>query len=166
MTQWSCALLSAHLGCSGIEASETTVRRILQQARLRPHRQKMWLTSHDEEFRAKRDDVLHLYYDAPADEHLICLDEKTSMQALERRYPDAPMRPGQPVRREFEYIRHGTLTLMGALDVRRGKLFGFVSEAYDSLAFVDLLEKERGARRRGARGARRHLAVDGATSWG
>jgi transposase len=100
----------------------------------------MWLISHDEEFRAKRDDVLHLYYEAPPDEHIICLDEKTGMQALERKYPDIAMRPGQPCRREFEYVRHGTLCLMGAYDVRAHKLFGFVSEDHNSDTFVDLLD--------------------------
>jgi hypothetical protein len=78
------------------------------------------LTSQDDEFREKRDDVLRVYYEAPADEHVICVDEKTGIQALERGHPDQPMVPGQVVRREFEYIRHGTLTWMGAFDVRRG----------------------------------------------
>jgi transposase len=119
--------------------SDSSVRRILRDADLQPHRQKMWLTSQDDEFRAKRDDVLHVYYDAPVDEHIVCLDEKTGMQALERRHPDLPMEPGVVVRREYEYIRHGTLTLMGAFDVRRGKLFGFVSEDHTSATFVDLL---------------------------
>ncbi len=62
------------------------------------------------------------------------------MQALERRYPDIPMLPGQPVRREFEYIRHGTLCWMGAYDVRRRKLFGFVSDDHSSDTFVELLD--------------------------
>jgi len=100
----------------------------------------MYLTSHDDEFREKRDDVLHVYYDAPPDEHVICLDEKTGMQALERRFPDLPMRPGQPVCREFEYVRHGTLCLMGAYDVRNRKLFGFVSDDHDAETFIDLLD--------------------------
>jgi hypothetical protein len=99
----------------------------------------MWLTSHDEEFREKRDDVLRVFYDAPKDEHIICVDEKTGMQALARKYADIPMKPGQPVRREFEYVRHGTLCLMGAYDVRHRKLFGFVSEDHDTATFVDLL---------------------------
>ncbi len=73
----------------------------------------MYLTSHDDEFRAKRDDVLPLYYEAPPGEHIVCLDEMTGVQALERKYPDIPRRPGQPVLREFEYIRHGTRCLMG-----------------------------------------------------
>lgn len=140
MTHWSVPLLGAQVRCEGIVISDRSVGRILKQAALQPHRQKMWLTSHDEEFRAKRDDVLHVYYDTPPDEHVICLDEKTGMQALERRYPDIMMRPGQPVRRESEYIRHGTLCLMGAYDVRLRKLFGFVSEDHDSQTFVDLLE--------------------------
>lgn len=67
------------------------------------------------------------------------MDEKTGMQALERRFTDIPMKPGQPVRREFEHIRHGTLTPMGAFDVRAGKLFGFVSEDHNAQTFIDLL---------------------------
>ena len=78
-------------------------------------------------------------YETPSCEHIICVDEKTGMQALERRYADIAMCPGQPVRREFEYVRHGTLALMGALDVRRGKLFGFCSEDPNGSTFVDLL---------------------------
>lgn len=123
-----------------IAASDRTVGRILRDADLQPHRQKMYLTSHDEEFRLKRDDVLHVYYDAPPGEHIVCLDEKTGMQALERRYPDLPMEPGQPVRREYEYIRHGTLCLMGAYDVRNRKLFGFTTEKRGSDPFVELLD--------------------------
>lgn len=124
----------------GIKVSDRTVGRILEQAALQPHRQKMYLTSHDDEFREKRDDVLHVYYDAPSHEHVICLDEKTGMQALERRFPDLAMSPGQPVRREFEYIRHGTLCLMGGYDVRSRKLFGFTDPKRGSDAFVDLLD--------------------------
>lgn len=139
VTHWSASLLGEHVRSQGIEVSDRNVGRVLQQAALQPHRQKMYLTSHDDEFREKRDDVLHVYYDAPPDEHIICLDEKTGMQALERRYPDRPMKPGQPVQREFEYIRHGTLCLMGAYDVRRRKLFGFASEDHNTETFVDLL---------------------------
>jgi hypothetical protein len=140
VTHWSAHLLAEHLRASGIVVSDRTVGRILRDADLQPHRQRMWLTSHDDEFREKRDDVLRLYYEAPADEHIISLDEKTGMQALERRYPDLPMGPGRPVRREFEYIRHGTLCLMGAYNVRERKLFGFASEDHDTRTFVDLLE--------------------------
>jgi hypothetical protein len=101
----------------------SSVSRILHDAHLQPHRQKMYLTSHDEEFREKRDEVLRVYYQTPAHEHIVCLDEETSIQALERRFPDIAMRPGQPVRREFEYVRHRTLCWTGAFDVRRGRPF-------------------------------------------
>ncbi len=141
VTHWSASLLGGHVRAEGIDASDRTVGRILHDADLQPHRQKMYLTSHDEEFRQKRDDVLHVYYDALPDEHIICLDEKTGMQALERRFPDLPMTPGQPVRREFEYIRHGTLCLMGAYDVRNRKLFGFTTPKRGGEAFVDLLDQ-------------------------
>ena len=140
VTHWSASLLGAHVRAQDIAASDRTVGRILRDADLQPHRQKMYLTSHDDEFRFKRDDVLHVYYDAPRDEHIVCLDEKTGMQALERRYPDLPMEPGQPVRREYEYIRHGTLCLMGAYDVRNRKLFGFTAEKRGSDPFVELLD--------------------------
>jgi transposase len=140
VTQWSATLLGEHLRREGRMISDSSVRRILQDADLQPHRQKMWLSSQDEEFRSKRDEILRVYYETPANQHIICLDEKTGIQALERRHPDLAMRPGQPLRREFEYIRHGTLALMGAFDVRRGKLFGFASNDHCSLTFVDLLD--------------------------
>lgn len=140
MTHWSASLLGEHVRTQGIQASDRTIGRILRDADLQPHRQKTYLTSHDDDFRHKRDDVLHVYYDTPSDEHVICLDEKTGMQALERRFPDIPMCPGQAVRREFEYIRHGTLCLMGAYDVRNRKLFGFTAEKRGGEPFVQLLD--------------------------
>jgi transposase len=140
VTQWSIALLAEHLRCNVLPISESSVRRILVSARLQPHRQKMWLHSQDEEFRDKRDAILRLYYDTPSEEHIISLDEKTGIQALERRYPDVPMKAGSPVKREFEYIRHGTLVLMGAFDVRSGKAFGFLDEHTGGEPFVALLD--------------------------
>jgi transposase len=129
-----------HLGGLSLSLSESSVGRILRDAALKPHRQKMWVTSQDEQFRARREDVLGVYYDTPAGEHILCADEKTQMQALERRYADLPMEPGRPVRREWEYRRHGTQVLMGAFDVRTGKLFGFVSDARGGETFLELLE--------------------------
>jgi transposase len=140
VTHWSLTLLGDYLRQNGWELSDSTVGRILRQAQLQPHRQKMWLTSQDDEFRQKRDAILHLYYDTPEAEHLICVDEKTSIQALERCAPDLPMCPNQVIRREFEYLRHGTLCLMGALDVRRGKLFGFTCPGHNGPTFVQLLD--------------------------
>lgn len=124
----------------GVPLSARSVGRILATSRLQPHRQRMWMTSQDDDFRAKRDDVLHVYSDTPADEHVICADEKTGIQARERRYADLPMAPGQPVRREFEYIRHGTQVLLGALDVRTGGIFGFVDDRRGTAKFLALLD--------------------------
>ena len=140
VARWSEHLFGDYLRAQGFVLSDSTVGRILRGAMLQPHRQKMWVTSHDDEFREKRDDVLRVYYDTPADEHIICVDEKTGMQALERRHPDLPMEPGQPVRREFEYVRHGVLCLMGAYDVRRGTLFGFTADKRGGDVFVELLD--------------------------
>jgi transposase len=140
VTHWSASLLAEHLPSIGVPMSESSVRRVLRSARLQPHRQKMWLYSQDDEFREKRDAILRLYYETSAAEHIICVDEKPGMQALQRRYADQPMKPGQPVRREFEYIRHGTLALMGALDARSGRAFGFLAERTGGEPFVELLD--------------------------
>lgn len=140
VVRWSHSLLGDYLRGQHFCVSDSTVGRILRGAMLQPHKQKMWLTSHDDEFREKRDDVLRVYYETPPDEHIVCVDEKTGIQALERLNPDIPMAPGQPIRREFEYIRHGTLCLMGAYDVRRGKIFGFTAGKRGGDAFVDLLD--------------------------
>jgi hypothetical protein len=140
VTQWSHVLLAGHMADVGVRVSARSVGRILATSRLQPHRQRMWMTSQDDDFRAKRDDVLHVYYDTPTDEHLVCVDEKTGIQARERRYADLPMTPGQPVRREFEYVRHGTQVLMGALDVRTGRAFGFVEDTRGTAKFLALLD--------------------------
>ena len=99
----------------------------------------MWLTSHDDEFRNKRDDVLHLYYDAPT----TSTSSASTKRPASRRWSALPRPadgPGPVVRREFEYIRHGTLCLMGAFDVRRGKLFGFTCPGHSGATFVELLD--------------------------
>lgn len=140
VTHWSRSLLQVHLAGLSLVLSESAIGRILNDADLQPHRQKMWLNSQDENFRAKRDDVLHVYYDTPANEHVISVDEKPGMQTLERRYVDMPMGPGKPVRREYEYVRHGTQVLMGALDVRTGKLFGYIADRRGTEAFLVLLD--------------------------
>jgi transposase len=121
----------------------------------------MWLHSQDDEFRTKRDEILRLYYETPADELVISVDEKPGIQALERRYAEVPMKPGQPVRREFEYVRHGTLTLMGALDVRSGKAFGFLAPTTGGEVFVELLEHVSRCYPRRSRG---HIVCDNQSS--
>jgi hypothetical protein len=80
VTQWSAHLLGQHLRGQDVAISDRMISRILHDADLQPHRQRMWLTSQDDEFRAKRDEVLRVYYEAAACQHVICLDEKTGRQ--------------------------------------------------------------------------------------
>lgn len=100
--------------------SRSHLHTLLARADLRPHRHKMWLHSPDPQFREKVADVVGLYVDPPEGSTVLCIDEKTGMQAVERKHPDRPARPGEPVRREFEYVRHGTQSLIAAFQVHDG----------------------------------------------
>jgi len=106
------------------------VGRLLDEATLKPHLSRYWL-NHDREqdpdkFDAETKAVCDRYIAAPRlheqGSHLVCTDEKTGIQALERSYPTRPMQPGYPELREFEYIRHGTLTLIGNFEVATGQM--------------------------------------------
>jgi len=121
------------------DMSRSTINRILNRNDLKPHRYTQWLHSDDPEFEAKTLAIARLYLDAPRlhqhGELVLCVDEKTSIQALERKHPDRPMAPGQPERREFEYIRHGTRCLIATLVVPTGQILGDVSRRRGSLDF-------------------------------
>jgi transposase len=110
--------------------SEAQVGRYLRQAALQPHRRKMWINTTEKDpvaFRRQAGEVCQTYLDAPQKKregiHTVSLDEMTGLQALERAAPDQGMAPGRIARQEFEYIRHGTTTLIGNLDVATGRLF-------------------------------------------
>jgi transposase len=120
--------------------SPRTVGRELNRADLQPHRQRMWLNSHDPRYDEKLADVVALYTDPPRGATVLCFDEKTSIQALERKHPDLPMRPGQPICREFEYVRHGVTHLLGALDVRTGLVFGGFCQQRGRTEFVQFMD--------------------------
>jgi DDE superfamily endonuclease len=117
----------------------STINRILNSNDLKPHRCTQWLHSDDPDFEAKALHIAKLYLDAPRlyqhGELVLCVDEKTSIQALERKFPGRPMKPGQPERREFEYIRHGTRCLIASLVVPTGQILGDVSKRRSSLDF-------------------------------
>ena len=120
--------------------SASTVWRVLNQADLKPHHHRMWLHSPDPDFARKVTEVVHLYLHPPADGVVLSIDEKTGMQALERKYPGRRPRPGWPGRREFEYVRHGTVTLLAALNVHTGHVLGHCGPrrtAADLLAFLE-----------------------------
>lgn len=122
------------------DMSRSTVQRILADAELRPHRSRYWLTSHDPDFEAKVLDVCRLYLEAPVlyqlGELVICVDEKTSIQALERARPTLPGRAGQDERRDAEYLRHGTRCLIGSRVVATGEVIGSVTAERKTWDFV------------------------------
>lgn len=104
-----------------------------------------WLTPKpDPEFETKCTDICTLYHEAPAvaqhDIRTVSIDEMTGVQALERAAPDLPMRPDKVVRQEFEYIRHGTQTLIAAFDVVTGKVIGTVGDTRTEQDYVSFLE--------------------------
>ena len=106
--------------------SRSSVWRILHAIDLKPHKSAYWLNSHDEHFDAKARAICQLYVQALTayqQGHLIiCCDEKTGMQVLERKAPTKPAQPGRRERREHEYIRHGTRVLINSLAVATGHI--------------------------------------------
>jgi hypothetical protein len=106
--------------------SRATIWRILNDADLKPHRSVYWLNSHDPDFEAKARDICQLYVQAPhfyqQGRLVICCDEKTGMQILQRKHPTQLARPGQPEKREHEYIRHGARVLIASFVVPTGQV--------------------------------------------
>jgi len=120
--------------------SRSTIYRILEEHDLKPHRVSGWLHSPDPLFREKATEICELYLHPPKGAVVLSIDEKTGMQAVERKHPDRPARPGQPARREFEYIRHGTQSLIAALDIRSGEVIekcGNTRKARDLVRFME-----------------------------
>jgi transposase len=105
--------------------SVTEVRRTLRDEEIRPHRMRVWLHSPDPEFAPKVRRICNLYRATPApDEVVLCVDEKTGMQALQRKHPSKPPSVGRAGRYEFEYLRRGTRTLIAAFNPHTGEIFG------------------------------------------
>jgi transposase len=138
-THWSTRSLAKELG-----VSHGTVHRIWRERRLQPHRTSAFKFSNDPQLVEKVRDVVGLYLNPPEKALVLCVDEKTQIQALDRTQPLLPMRPGQPERRTHDYVRHGTTTLFAALDITTGQVVGDFTERHcvdDFLAFLRLLAK-------------------------
>jgi transposase len=116
-SHWSIARLSAATGVSA-----TSVERIWRGHRLKPHRTRTFKYSTDPELEAKVIDVVGLYLDPPENALVLCVDEKTQIQALDRTQPILPLRPGLPEGRTHDYRRHGTTSLYAALDIATGQV--------------------------------------------
>jgi transposase len=109
-THWSSRKLAGELG--GV--SHMTVARVWAKHRLRPHRLERYMASNDPQFEAKAADIIGLYLNPPQHAAVFCVDEKTAIQALDRKDPVLPLSPGRAERHGFEYYRHGTLSLFAA----------------------------------------------------
>lgn len=101
--------------------SRSHLQRILHAGDVRPHRVRQWLHSPDPQFRDKVNVICELYRQAPEGSVVLSIDEKTGIQAIERKHADRAPQPGRARRREFEYIRHGTQALTVMLDVHSGR---------------------------------------------
>jgi transposase len=118
-THWSSRGM-AHV--SGL--SVTSVQRIWRAFGLQPHRHETFKLSTDPDFVTKVRDVVALYLSPPEHAVVLCVDEKSQIQALDRSQCVMPMRPGQRERRSHDYVRHGTTSLFAALDIATGKVIG------------------------------------------
>lgn len=126
LTGWTMARLRDEILRQGIveELSVTHLGTLLSRMDLKPHKTQMWLHSRDPLFREKVAEIVELYLNPPSDAVVVSIDEKTGMQAVERKYKDEPARPGRLARREFEYIRHGTQALIAAFEITTGEVLG------------------------------------------
>jgi transposase len=118
-THWSTRSMARHSGLS-----QTSIGRIWRAFGLTPHRVESFVLSKDPQFIEKVRDVVGLYLDPPESALVLCVDEKSQIQALDRSQPVLPMRPGQAERRTHDYTRYGTSSLFAALDVATGRVIG------------------------------------------
>jgi transposase len=135
-TQWSSRRLADELG-GGI--SHMTISRIWAKHGLKPHRLEGYIASNDPDFETKAADIIGLYLKPPQHAAVFCVDEKTAIQALDRKDPVLPLSPGRAERHGFEYFRHGTLSLYAAFNTKTGEVLGKTAERHTSAEFVAFL---------------------------
>ncbi len=135
-TQWSVRSLAQATG-----VGRDTVHKILREHKLKPHRIGTFSHSPDPDFVAKVMDVVGLYLAPPENAVVLCVDEKTQVQALDRRQPMLPMRPGQIERRTHDYKRNGTVQLLAALEVHAGRVIPRIEDRHRSREFVSFMNQ-------------------------
>jgi transposase len=135
-THWSTRSLAAELGMS-----QSAVSRIWRAFGLQPHRQDAWKLSRDPLFIDKVRDVVGLYLDPPEAAVVLCVDEKSQIQALDRTAPIFPMMPGTPARASHDYRRAGTSSLYAALDITTGTVIGSLQARHRAIEFKKFLAK-------------------------
>lgn len=135
-THWSSRKLAAELG----DVSFSAVQRIWRKHGVRPHRLDTHMVSDDEDFETKAAEVIGLYLQPPEHAVVFCVDEKTAIQALDRKDRQLPLSPGRAQSHGFEYKRNGTLSLFAALNTATGEVLGKTAERHTSEQFVRFLE--------------------------
>src|SRR5260370_5231019 len=133
-THWSVRMLAKQLGIS-----RTIVHRVWQRHDVQPHRVERFKLSNDPRFEEKVRDVVGLYLNPPDRALVLCVDEKSQIQAPDRTAPILPLRPGLPERQTHDYIRHGTTTLFAAFNILNGKVIGTCQPRHRSREFVRFL---------------------------
>jgi transposase len=137
---WSQAMIARHLGGRGLAVSRATVGRVLADAHVRPHKVRCWLNRADDpRFWIQAGAVCRLYLHPEPGTVLISIDEKAGIQAKTRRHPDVPAAPGRDARREFEYVRHGTVSVIAAMNVSAGQVISLRTRKNDSVTFMRFL---------------------------
>lgn len=120
--------------------SRMTVQRIWQQYNLKPHLVRKFKLSRDRKFLEKLYDIVGLYLNPPDKALVLCVDEKSQIQALERTQPVLPLRPGIPARQTYDYLRHGTTTLFAALNMLDGTVIGDCMLRHRHQEFIRFLQ--------------------------
>ena len=133
-THWSTRKLGERLG-----VSHMMVARVWRKHGLKPQRIERYMASNDPDFQKKAADVIGLYLNPPAHAAIFCVDEKTHIQALDRKDPVLPLSPGRLERHGFEYYRHGTLSLYAAFNTKTGEVLGKTAARHTSAEFVAFL---------------------------
>jgi transposase len=134
-THWSARRLAKEVGLSS-----ATVHRIWQKYGLQPHRVERFKFSRDPQFEQKLADIVGLYLDPPERALVLCVDEKSQIQALNRTQPALPMWPRLPARMTHDYTRHGTTSLFAALEVASGQVHGRCFQRHTHLEFIAFLQ--------------------------
>jgi len=133
-THWSTRSMAREMA-----VSPSAVGRIWRAFGLQPHRQETFKLSTDPQFVAKVRDIIGLYLEPPTRALVLCVDEKSQIQALDRTQPILPLAPGVPERRTHDYMRHGTTTLFAALDIATGKVIGQMRRRHRASEFLGFL---------------------------
>jgi transposase len=135
-THWSVRTLAKHLG-----VSRMMVQRVWQRHEIQPHRVEKFKLSRDPQFDEKVRDIVGLYLNPPERALVLCVDEKSQIQALDRTAPLLPLRPGCPERQTHDYRRYGTTTLFAAFNILTGKVIGTCQGRHRGREFVKFLRQ-------------------------